>query len=381
MLESHGHHVVVYSRSNCEWKDMSLWQKFAFPFLTIFNPHTYREIRKLIKEKQIDIVHVHNTLAFISPSVYYAACSMHVPVVQTVHNFRLLCPGATFYRDGHVCEDCTERGLVCALKHGCYRGSRIQTLACVVSMMIHRMTGIYGKLNYICLTEFNREKLLKLKQIKEEKVFIKPNFTPETECTGSEDAFPEAPDGKHKRKKQILFAGRMEKLKGIDILLQAWKQIETTWDTDAPKLLICGNGPMEEWCRQFVRENNLKSVEMLGYVSNEKVKKIMAESMALILPTQCYEGFPMTILEAYSVGTPVLGSDIGNVGSLIEEGITGYRFNGDDMISIMQAVEYLENNTCSHIIDYSNRHYSEHENYKKLICIYEKINQDAGKFL
>ena len=164
MLEEHGHKVVLYSRNNSEIKEMSKLQKLKLPFTTIFNPRTYKDIKKLIKEENINVVHVHNTLNLISPAVYYAALSCKVPVVQTIHNFRLLCPGATFYRDGHICEDCVQQGLKCAVKHGCYRDSKVQTLICVVSTIFHRMTGIYGKINYICLTEFNKQKLLELKQ-------------------------------------------------------------------------------------------------------------------------------------------------------------------------------------------------------------------------
>ncbi len=180
LLEEHGHKIVLYTRHNNELKSMGKFQKIALPFTTIFNPRTYSDIKRIIREEQIDIVHVHNTLNLISPAVYYAAGKCKVPVVQTVHNFRLLCPGATFYRDGHICEDCVSKGLGCAVKHKCYRGSRAETLICVISTKIHRLTGIYGKINYICLTEFNREKLLQLKQIKPEKVFVKPNFTFDT---------------------------------------------------------------------------------------------------------------------------------------------------------------------------------------------------------
>ena len=157
MLKNHGHKVILYSRNNSELKSMSKLQKMMLPLTTIFNPRTHREIKKLIREEHIDIVHVHNTLNLISPSVYYAAKAMNIPVIQTIHNFRLLCPGATFYRDGHICEDCVTKGLGCAVKHNCYRGSKMQTLACVFSTKIHRMTGIYGKIIYICLTEFNKE--------------------------------------------------------------------------------------------------------------------------------------------------------------------------------------------------------------------------------
>ena len=176
MLEKHGHKVILYSRNNAELKQMSKLQKIFLPITTVFNPRTYKDIKKLIREENIEVVHVHNTLNLVSPAVYYAARRMKVPVIQTIHNFRLLCPGATFYRDGHICEDCVEKGLICAVKHGCYRESKIQTLACVLSTMFHRLTRIYGKINYICLTDFNKEKLLELKQIKPERVFVKPNF-------------------------------------------------------------------------------------------------------------------------------------------------------------------------------------------------------------
>ena len=204
MLEKHEHKVILYSRNNAELKQMSKRQKIFLPITTVFNPRTYREIKKLIKQGNIDVVHVHNTLNLVSPAVYYAARRMKVPVVQTIHNFRLLCPGATFYRDGHICEDCVEHGLRCAVKHSCYRGSKIQTLACVLSTTFHRITGIYGKINYICLTDFNRKKLLELKQIKPERVFVKPNFIEsKNECISEND-----------RKDQFVFAGRLDKLKG-----------------------------------------------------------------------------------------------------------------------------------------------------------------------
>ncbi|MCC8060605.1 MAG: glycosyltransferase [Clostridiales bacterium] len=183
LLEDNGHEVILYSRNNSELKTMSKAKKIWLPFTTVFNLKTYREVKQIIKEQHIDIVHVHNTLNLISPSVYYAAFSCNIPVVQTIHNFRLLCPGATFYRDGHICEDCVEHGLGCAVKHSCYRGSKLQTLMSVITTKIHRVLGTYRKLNYICLTEFNKKKLLQLNRpgkkqiIDASRIYIKPNFT------------------------------------------------------------------------------------------------------------------------------------------------------------------------------------------------------------
>lgn len=362
LLEDHGHTVIQYTRKNSELKKFSKFRKLLLPFMTIFNPKTYKDIEKIIKEEHINIVHVHNTLSLISPAVYYAALKCKVPVVQTVHNFRLLCPGATFYRNGHICEDCVKHGLGCAIKYGCYRGSKAQTLVCVISTWFHRFTGIYRKINYICLTDFNKEKVLLLKQIEPERVFVKPNFVD----VGDADIIPH-----EQRENQFIFAGRLDKLKGIDILLEAWK----LFGIEAPKLLICGTGPMEDWCKDYLKKNKLSSVEMRGFVPNIEAKKIIANSKALILPTQWYEGFPMTIVEAYSVGTPVIGSDIGNVGSLIEESTTGLKFNNWDSKSLFNAVNTLDQkllDVCE-IRAFYDKHYSSNVNYNMLIKIYAGV--------
>lgn len=354
MLEEHGHKVILYSRNNAELKEMSKLQKLFLPITTIFNPRTYKEIKRLIKAEKIEIVHVHNTLNLVSPAVYYAARAMKVPVVQTVHNFRLLCPGATFYRDGHICEDCVERGLWCSVKHKCYRGSRMQTLACVLSTWFHRMTGIYGKINYICLTEFNKSKLLELKQIKPERVFVKPNSV---ESKGS--LVPE-----ENRENQFVFSGRLDKLKGIDILFEAWKRMGDA----APKLVVCGTGPMEDWCKSFVQQNQV-NIEMRGFIPNVEARKLIANSKALVLPTQWYEGFPMSIVEAFSVGTPVVCSDLGNAGSIVEEGVTGCKFRSDSVDGLVLAVNRCQGLHESTYTEYQNK-YTMEINYQKLIEIY-----------
>ena len=356
MLEEHGHKVILYSRNNAELKQMSKFQKLFLPITTVFNPRTYKEIKRLIKSENIEIVHVHNTLNLISSAVYYAARAMKVPVVQTVHNFRLLCPGATFYRDGHICEDCVKSGLWCAVKHKCYRGSRMQTLACVISSWFHRMTGIYGKINYICLTEFNKSKLLELKQIKPEKVFVKPNFV-ESNCS----FIPE-----ESRENQFVFAGRLDKLKGVDILFKAWKRM----GDNAPKLVVCGTGPMEEWCKMFIQQNDV-NIEMLGFVSNAETLKIIARSKALVLPTQWYEGFPMSIVEAFSVGTPVVCSDFGNAGSIVQDGITGFRFVKSSVEDLSSAIT-RNRGLCATTFQVYKTMYTAEANYRTISEIYRK---------
>lgn len=355
LLENHGHEVVLYHRNNSELNKMSKAKKLLLPVTTVFNPRTYREVKSIIRKKEIDIVHVHNTLNLVSSSVYYAALRCKTPVVQTIHNFRLICPGATFYRDGHICEDCVEHGMRCAVKHRCYRGSRVQTLACVISTKIHRKIGIYRKINYICLTDFNKQKLLQFKQICPERVFVKPNFV-----DGPKTIIPY-----EQRKNQFVFVGRLDKLKGIDLLLKAWKMM----GTEAPKLIIFGSGPMEEWCQKYIESNNLYLVEIRGFTPNEEVREIIAVSKALILPTQWYEGFPMTIAEAFSVGTPVIGSDIGNVGDLIQNGVNGLKFEHNSAKRLAEAVRKCTVWRGSISNECLNKYLPEN-NYEKMMQIY-----------
>lgn len=356
MLEEHGHQVVLYTRHNEELNSFTKLQKLLLPFSMIFCRKTYEEVKHLIEKEKITVVHVHNTLNLISPSVYYAAFRKKVPVVQTIHNFRLLCPGAAFFRDGHICEECVSKRLMCGVKHGCYRDSRIQTMVCVVSTWIHRALGTYGKLNYICLTEFNKKKLLQLKQIREEKVFVKPNFV-----QSEESVIPY-----EQRKDQFVYAGRLEKIKGIDLLFRAWSRL----DPKEFKLVICGTGSMEQWCREYIEKEQLSNVELRGFLDNEAVKEVIGQSKALILPTRWYEGFPMTIAEAYSVGTPVIVSDLGNAGNLVEEGKCGYKFQPDSEESLCSAVEKLKDSFHGMEREWMER-YSEESNYKQLRKIYE----------
>lgn len=184
---------------------------------------------------------------------------------------------------------------------------------------------------------------------------------------------------KENRKKQIIFAGRIDKTKGIDKLLIAWKTY-SMYENKAIQLIICGTGPEEQWCKNYIAANNLDSVvKMMGFVENKKVVHMIAESMALILPTQWYEGFPMTIVEAYGYGTPVLGSQIGNVGNLVIDEVTGYRFNHNSTESIVEAVKKLLE-VKEHGIDlykstfeYYQTHYTAEKNFKILSAIYNQV--------
>lgn len=364
LLEENGHQVIQYTRHNSELKNLNMLQKILLPFSTIFNLRTYREVRNLIREEHIDIVHVHNTLNLISPSVYYAALSCKVPVVQTIHNFRMLCPGATFYRDGQICEDCLKKGMGCAIRHSCYRGSRLQTLCVVVSSLIHRWTGVYGKIHYICLTEFNRKKLLMLNQCGKKqivdpgKVHIKPNFAFSAQVI-------RRLAGEH-----YLFVGRMEKIKGIDILLDAFSRLPEA------ELHIAGSG--SEKYEAYLKERNNKNVMLLGFLDRTQMDREYSTAKALVVTAQTYEGFPVTIVEAYAHGVPVVVCNLGNSSDLVEEGRTGIHFQYDSVDALVAAIEAFEKYDGTKMGENAfvkfREAYSPEANYAKLIHIYRKIS-------
>ncbi|MCI5623733.1 glycosyltransferase, partial [Anaerostipes sp.] len=196
----------------------------------------------------------------------------------------------------------------------------------------------------------------KRKIINPDHVKIKPNFV--------NDSFEYLPY--ERRKKRFVYAGRLDPLKGINILLDAWKLL----GNDAPELVICGSGPMEEWCKEYIEKNHLSTVEMKGQMSNSDVRMIMGDSQGIILPTQWYEGFPMTIVEAFSMHVPVIGSEIGNVGEIIRDGRNGYVFRHDSAQDLADVIMKMMRNPIE-IEQESIEAYSAERNYLILNEIYE----------
>ena len=318
LLEMNGHVVFSYSRNNSELKQMNLLQKLLIPFTAVYSFKTYREVKRIIKQEHIDVVHVHNTLMVVSPSVFYAAFHCRVPVVQTVHNFRMLCPAGSFFRGDRICEECAQHGLQCSLKYGCYRGSKAQTFVSAAILKIHRILGTYHKVNFICLTEFNKQKLSRLNKrgreiIDMDKVYIKPNFTFQDgvkfENSSELDYF--------------LFVGRVEALKGIDVVIKAFEKMPDQ------RLVVAGDGPLMGEMQKYIKEHSMKNVEFAGYLSKQQLQEKYRRTRAVIMPSQCYEAFAMTIAEAYSYGVPVIAGNVGNLRNMVEENITGIRFRYD----------------------------------------------------
>ncbi|MBP3683833.1 MAG: glycosyltransferase family 4 protein [Oscillospiraceae bacterium] len=358
LLIENGHEVYTYTRSNDELKQSKL-KMLMLPFSTIWSTKTYREVRRLIREKHIDIVHCHNTFPLISPSVYYAARSLKVPVVQTIHNFRFLCPNGLLYSDGKICEKCRETGSFApALKNGCYRGSKIQTAVVVAMLKIHRWLGTYRKINYIFLTEFNKEKFEGLLHTDGENVFLKPNFVKKA---------PEIETAKEIKPK-FIYAGRLDENKGIRFLLGVWPTLP-----DEYELHIYGDGTYRENCEQAAKDN--KNIRYFGFRPQECIFTDLSDAAALVFPSEWYEGYPMILAESFAAGRPVVCTSMGNHGDLVETSCGGMTFDLMDQKNFHKALETVirDNKVFSDAASaYYRKTLTPEVNYEMLSDIYEQ---------
>ena len=357
LLREHGHRLVSYTRNNDELRH-SFLKKLLMPFTTIFSLKTFLEVRRILRKENITLVHCQNTFPLISPAVYYAAWSCHVPVVQTIHNFRFLCPNGVFFRDGHACEDCVKRGLGCAVRNGCYRSSRLQSLVVAAMLTVHRRLGTYQRLRYIFLTEFNREKFRPLLGDKIESEFIKPNFE-----------YVDRPEGIPEREDYYVFLGRLDQNKGVDFLLNAWKGDK--------RLYIIGGGELEETAREASRKN--RSLRCLGFLPHDRIWHYLARAQAVIFSSDLYEGFPLTIIEAFAFGTPVICTDIGNGADMVRTSDAGVCYTPRDAESLYHAMEQLRKNYAYYSGNARRAYeqaYTPEANYRMLKAIYEAVTEE-----
>lgn len=358
LLKENGHYVITYTKDNSDLKKSAI-KKLMLPMTMVFSLKTFFDVSKIIKRENIDIVHCHNTFPLISSSVYYAAWSCRIPVVQTIHNFRFLCPNGVLYRDGKICEECIQYGLRCGIKHGCYRNSRIQTLVEVIMLKFHRMIGTYKKLKYIFLTEFNREKFRSLLGETVDQQYIKPNFV-----------YFDPLNPMESRNDSYVFAGRLEDNKGVCFLLDAWKGINKD-------LYIFGDGSEKDKVIRAEKENYY--IHYMGFRQQEEIFKTISTSKALIFSSKLYEGFPMTLIETFALGTPVICTDVGNGASIVKSTKAGVIFSLSDSKSFEDALKILDDNYqmyCQNAKAAYQEYFTPEANYRQLKFIYEAVIKD-----
>jgi glycosyltransferase involved in cell wall biosynthesis len=327
LLEANGHAVVRYKRDNDELQGRSVLGGIAAGIETVWSSRSFREVRDLIGKDRPDVAHFHNTFPLISPSAYYPCAQARVPVVQTLHNYRLWCPAAKFLRDGKVCEACLGRNAWPGVVYGCYRGSRAATAATAAMLAVHRGMGSWQtKVDvYIALSEFARRKFIE-GGLPAERIVVKPNFVAGVLAPKT------APGG------YVLFVGRLSEEKGLQLLLSAWRGMHTKIP-----LRIAGDGPLLEKLSREIGESSLVHIELVGRRTPDEVRALMHGARFLVFPSMWYEGFPMTIVEAFASGLPVLATRLGSMAEIVQDGVTGLHFEPGNAADLAAKVTWAWN--------------------------------------
>jgi glycosyltransferase involved in cell wall biosynthesis len=310
LLERSGHQVVFYKRSNKEIEQYTRWQRLRLSADTVWNERSRTEFRALLERERPDVVHAHNTFVVLSPSIFAACEDLGVPVVQTVQNYRLFCPAATFFRDGKICEECLDHGLLRGVRHGCYHGSRSATAVVALMIAANRRWKTWpakvGRI--IAVTHFSRGKMIEA-GLPEEQVVVKPNFV-----------YPDPGAGSGVRD-YALFVGRLSPEKRVATLIDAWSKLP-----EPIPLKIVGGGPDREALEQQAAQSRLGQVEFLGQIPRPRTIEMIQGARFLVFPSEWYEGFPVTICEAFACGTPVICSRLGAMEEVVADGKTGFHF-------------------------------------------------------
>ncbi|MBF0120235.1 MAG: glycosyltransferase family 4 protein [Desulfobacterales bacterium] len=354
LLENHGHEVLIYTKNNNELEKMN---PLILGSKTIWNHDVYRELSEFVKKTKPNVVHFHNTFPIISPSAYYAIKKKNIPIIQTLHNFRLFCLNSNLLYQQNICEQCMGKLFPWkGVLRSCYR-SILPSLTLSAMNITHQILNTWKKKVdiFIALTDFSRQKFIE-GGLPDNKILIKPNF------------FKSELQIKKRIGEYALFVGRLTDEKGINIIISAWENLKIKIP-----LKIIGDGPLYS----KIKKQN-KEIEFLGQISRDHVISFMAKAKFLILPSICYENFPMTIPEAYSNSLPIIASNLGVMSSLIINNKTGLHFKAGDSKDLASKVEWAWLNPCEMIRmgenalkEYKTK-YSEEINYKMLMNIYHE---------
>jgi glycosyltransferase involved in cell wall biosynthesis len=362
MLARAGHQVITYTRSNAELQNASLLDRISIAPRMIWSSATRRDFAALLDSEGPELVHVHNTFMLISPSIYSACQERGIPVVQTLHNFRLLCPASNFYRHGQICEECLEHTLLRSVIHGCYRNSRTATAGIAVMLAFHNRLKTWQEsiTRFIALTQFAKNKFVAA-GFPEDKFVVKPNFV-------DPDAGERIGIGEY-----AVFIGRLAEDKGLRVLLNAWKQLRVRYP-----LQIIGDGPLRSYLEEQARTSRLSEITFRGHLPHESAVEVLKNARFLIVPSAWYETFGMCIVEAFACGVPVLCSRLGAMEELVDDNRTGLHFTPNDARDLARKVEWLWNHPADLArmgraarAQYQAR-FTPETNYAQLIQIYQQ---------
>ena len=323
LLRRHGHEVLVYSRHNDEIREFYWFRKGLLFFEPTWSVRSCRGIERAIRDFHPQIVHIQNCFPLVSPAVIHVCKGLGVPVVHSLRDYRLLCPIGWLYRRNKVCGECVDRSLLRSILHRCYHDSALQTTSVALMLAVHRLLKTWERKVsiFIALSESSRRVFVEA-GLPHDRVCVRPNFIERDPGPG------------HPTRQYALFVGRLSSEKGVATVLDAWRRL--------PKvpLKILGEGPLRPFAEDFIRTNGLSNVELVGFVRPEQVFSYLKRAYFLLMPSEWYEVFGRTIIEAYACETPVIGSAIGSMVDLIEVEETGLLYEAGDAQALASSVRH-----------------------------------------
>jgi glycosyltransferase involved in cell wall biosynthesis len=329
-LSARGHEVVLFQRHSEEIATWSPLRRVTLPARVLWSKESRRAITESLKKLRPDVVHVHNTFPLVTPSVLYACRDASVPVVATIHNYKLSCASGEFFRDGRVCHDCLGGSSLPALAHACYRGSRASTAAVVLGTWLHSTAWQTLVTAYIFISGAQRD-LLAPVGLPADRSFVKHNFVP-----------PPPPPAGIAKKNQIAYVGRLDEAKGAPFLMQAWDGFRARRPRSPLRLIVAGGGAMSATVARWATGH--RSVTFAGHVSRTEVSDILASSRAVVVPSQWEETFGMVAVEAMAAGTAPVASAHGAFPELVTDGIDGALFSPSDIGALIDIVADVDEN-------------------------------------
>ncbi len=326
ILEEHGHEVFLFLKDNADIRSYSILGRAAALPRTVFSKPAARELRRVVKAFRPDAAHVFNTYPLVSPSVYWVLRRERVPIVQSINNFRWLCLNGIFRDDRGICELCRDGNFVPGVRKKCVRGSRLLSAAYAAATVLIRKAFV-PRLDAILVSNAFVRSAFVAAGFPAEKISVKAIPLPRS--AAPTPLRREAPED------YLLYVGRLSREKGLRCLLAAARECPGV------RFMLAGRGPEEAALKAYVREHQLPRVEFLGYVSEDDKARLLGAARALVFPTECYENFPVILMEAYAHGVPVIGSNLGATAALVEEGRTGLLFEPGDAADLARKISIL----------------------------------------
>lgn len=325
-LVAAGIQVEQFGRDSDAVADWGVARKAALPVRAVWNGEVRRELVARLQSSRPDVVHVHNTFPLLSPSVLHACRAVGVPVVVTLHNYKLLCASGDFFRDGRPCHDCASGSGLPALVHGCYRGSRAATVPVVTANAAHRRAWRELVSAYVFISSA-QQRLMAGLGLPAERVFVKHNFVPEPPPSSAGDR-----DGYH----QVACVGRLDHAKGLPLLMAAWDQFRRLRPASRLRLAIAGSGPLGDEVGRWAAGR--PSVDLKGLLEPAEVARLVARSRAVVVPSQWEETFGLVAVEAMAAGVPPIAPGRGSFPELISHPHDGVLFAPGDSLSLAHVL-------------------------------------------